>query len=77
MTDSIGQHLLRDACRAAQKLHKKLRQLRNRGDAADADVADAAATVAALRRVMDRHGLTEGYDLDSRPERTRRREEGT
>lgn len=56
---------------AAQKLEKKLRQLRNRGDCTDADLADAVAALTAIRAIYDRHGLF-SPDIDSQGERRRR-----
>jgi hypothetical protein len=42
---------------AAQKLEKKLRQLRNHKEATDEDVDDAKEAVAILREIADRHEI--------------------
>ena len=72
MTDPLTLHLLRGAAQAAQKLHKKLRQLANRGDATEADLTDAADACEAVARIQERHGVAP-LDIDSRGERRRRR----
>lgn len=61
---------LRAALIAAQKLEKKLRTLRNRGECSEADLADAKTTLASVRAIYDRNGLA-ATDLDSRGERRR------
>ena len=71
MKDQIGLNLLAAALVAAQKLEKKLRQLRNRNDATDKDVADAKEAVEILREIADRSG-TKPVDIDNRAERNRR-----
>jgi len=46
-----------DALISAQALEKKLRGLRNKGLATDADVADAKAAIEAIRSIYARHCL--------------------
>jgi hypothetical protein len=65
---------LRAAAEATQKLHKKLRQLLNKGEASAADVQDAAAAAQSVRAIYARHKL-KAFDLDSRAERKNRHEE--
>jgi hypothetical protein len=76
MKDQIGLNLLEAAAIATQKLAKKLRQLRNRGDASEQDLADAKGAVDAVRRIYARAGLP-GFDWDSRAAKKERREEGS
>lgn len=73
MHDQIGLNLLNAALVAAQKLHKKLRQLANRGDCSEQDVADARAALESLREISVRHGVRP-VDVDSRAERQKRKE---
>lgn len=65
-------NLLENALLAAQKLEKKLRQLRNREEATPRDVADAKAALELYRGIAARHALSP-VDLDSRAERARRK----
>jgi len=58
---------------AAQKLEKKLRQLRNADKVADADLSDAKQAVALLRQIGMRLG-EQPLDIDSRAEKKHRRE---
>lgn len=55
---------LYNALVATQKLEKKLRQLRNRGDASQEDVDDAKECVEILREIADRHGINP-VDIDA------------
>lgn len=59
---------------AAQRLEKKLRQLRNRGEATEADVSDAKQAMEILRLLGDRHGWYTP-DIDSGAERRRQKRE--
>jgi hypothetical protein len=70
--DTGAIHHLAATLDAAQRLHKKLRNVANKGEATARDVDDAAQIVAILRAMHARHGL-KSLDLDSRGERAKRK----
>lgn len=55
---------LKNALIYAQKLEKKLRQLRNRKEATEEDVEDAKEVVEILREIADRRGIAP-IDIDA------------
>jgi hypothetical protein len=71
--DAIATHLLQSALITAQKLEKKFRQLRNRGEVTARQLDDARGIVAYLRGLADQFGV-ESPDIDSRAARARRKE---
>lgn len=71
MTDLMSAGFLGEALHFAQKVHKRARQLKNRGDATAQDLEDAEVAIDRLRAIHRRHGI-QPVDMDSRAEKRKR-----